>query len=199
MLLLHKSLVSGFDVYPDTTFFVLLCLLQSSFETRILIDRGECQTYAKVLGSDFMGEADQCTDSVILNLLLTLLLMAWIDYIFMCVLALQGDALPADKKETRVKFLTNLVALFGYVLYTFNEAHIDSGLLWIGVNDDLPELIFIVLSLSFVSTLIVGFFRQKDPILTTLVKRDSMIRQNLAWVYGEHEDAINDVNHAHEE
>jgi len=50
-------------------------------EYRMLIDRGDCQTYAK----QGIGDASDCWRPVYINLLLTDFIVTWLELVFLCM------------------------------------------------------------------------------------------------------------------
>jgi len=91
------------------------------FETRIKIDRGECQTHARLLGSTFIGEADNCLQPVFHNIVATWLLQNWIDWIFLSMLEQKGEAHPNSKMEIKIanQTLAFLLPLYLILLILF--------------------------------------------------------------------------------
>mmetsp|Transcript_16141 Transcript_16141/g.34892 ORF Transcript_16141/g.34892 Transcript_16141/m.34892 type:complete len:506 (-) Transcript_16141:436-1953(-) len=156
------------------------------FETRIKLDRGECQTYAKELGSEFVGQADQCLPSVFHNLFLTLLLLNWVEWIFFCVLEQDGEAHPADKKEVKVRVQNYAMVLVIHVtlLILFPGSH------------DVVVLFAIFLSAiagtPYFSQFIASIIKESSSTEPSdndiqILANDNKIRKYLVLVYGEYD------------
>ncbi|KAL3938615.1 MAG: hypothetical protein SGBAC_006509 [Bacillariaceae sp.] len=100
------------------------------FEARILIDRGECQAFAQMLGSDMMGQADMCLKPVFLNLAATDVFVVWLEWLFVCILAQQDKRLTAvDAKATKIKLYGYVIAGFAYVATLRSESSLASNVI----------------------------------------------------------------------
>jgi len=85
------------------------------FETRIVIDRSVCQSLSKELGSDMMGQADKCMRPVFFNLALTDMLILWLEWLFVCVLAQETKKVTAvDVNRIKIKLQQTVLACIVY-------------------------------------------------------------------------------------
>ena len=99
------------------------------FETRIMIDRGDCQSYSKMLGSEMIGQADHCWKPVFLNLAVTDGLVLWLEWLFICSLVQNDEkgVSSVDLHSIKVKFKGFLLGMLLYfVSLYFSEWDWDS-------------------------------------------------------------------------
>ena len=69
-----------------------------------------------MLGSKFLGDADQCWEPVFLNLMVTDVLILWLEWLFLCVLKQQNQLANIDAHSMRVKFNMIILSTIFYMI-----------------------------------------------------------------------------------
>ncbi|KAL3942072.1 MAG: hypothetical protein SGBAC_003668 [Bacillariaceae sp.] len=148
-----------------------------SFETRIIIDRSTCQSFSKELGSDMVGQADKCMRPVFFNLALTDMLVLWLEWLFVCVLAQETKKVTAvDVNMIKIKLQQTVLACILYgVMIWFDNSWASTAIIFFAILTKfqaLHELIAILITKPQV-----GGVNQRN-------RNSSVLRSSLMTIHG---------------
>jgi len=157
-------------------------------DMRIKMDRGECQTNALALGSDFMGEADYCIQPVYFNLYLTVLLENWLVWVFLCVLDRQGNegSHYDDKLKVKMACMNQAITISIYLLSLYFLP---------GYDQVCVKIAIVATSLSMIPSV-------RNWIKRIIQNEESHLHRPFVAFYGVHDEAhyvYDDDDHEHNE
>ena len=113
-------------------------------ETRVLVDRGACQTYAE----QGIGDATDCWKPVYINLMFTDLNVLWMELLFVAMennmkdlAACNRKLMEAEKKKKRAALEQQVIIIVPSILLVLADPHIERWL----ESSSLPYFLVLVL------------------------------------------------------
>ena len=141
-----------------------------------------------MLGSEFLGDADQCWEPVFLNLIVTDVLILWLEWIFLCVLKEKDQVANIDENAIKVKFnkIFWMTLVYGIAL------HFDVA--WTG-------MIFYALfaKLKIIHDGVVTVNTRPAPGTELAAQESNYVRTVLVALHGEFPHEDEDGDHQHQE
>lgn len=137
-----------------------------------------------MLGSDFIGIAEQCWESVFLNLALMKILLIWQYWLFLCVQKQRGELPFEDESAAKVQFTNAVITLGLYAIALYYD--------WF------PQQVIIVwtmgVKMSILHKTIAGFLRPPPA-----GQADGLVGKAAKAVYGEYRHPDDPQDHEHQD